>query len=92
MPQITVDLQKTIRVWCRLDNYWGWLEHLKEVYNKPNSAQTLNHIVFEQERIDIMRHELMQACGWESYDAFVIFIEKQEFATWDKEMNTWILH
>lgn len=86
MPQVTVDLQKTIRVWCRLDNEWGWYEQLKTVCKNP---QTKNHIIYEQEKIDIMRHELMQACGFEDYSEFVSFIEKQEFATWDIELNRW---
>lgn len=88
MEHITVDLRKTIRVWCRLDNEWGWCEHLKTVYDKP---QIKNHIIYEQEKVDIMRHELMQACGFEDYNEFVSFIGKQGFATWDNELNRWII-
>lgn len=88
MEHITVDLRKTIRVWCRLDYEWSWCEHLKTVYQNP---QIKNHIIYEQEKVDIMRHELMQACGFEDYNEFVDFIEKQNFARWDKEYNCWVL-
>ena len=91
MVSVKVDLQKTIRVWCMLDSEWGWLEELKTVYNYPNAKQILNHIIIEQEKVDIMRHELMQVCGFEDYNEFVSFIEKQDFATWDNIVNVWII-
>lgn len=83
-----VDVKKVVKVWCRLDNMFGWLEHLKTVYDVP---QTKNHIIYEQEKVDIMRHELMQACGFEDYDEFVKFIQENDYATWDKFVEKWTI-
>lgn len=86
MPHITVDLQKTIQVWCMLDDLWGCLEYLKMAHNK---SKTKNYIISQQKSIGIIRHKLMQACGFEDYNEFVSFIEKQDFATWDHRLNMW---
>ena len=86
--KITVDLQKVIGVWCMLDNLWGWLEHSKTVHN---NLQTKDRIISQQNRIDIMRDELMQACGFEDFDEFVSFIEKQDFVSWNNILNMWII-
>lgn len=89
MPQIKVDLQKVVGVWCRIDNWWGWLKHLQTIYTEPN---ILNHIKYELEKVDIIRHELMQACGFESYDDFVSFIEEKELAHWHESLNVWFVN
>lgn len=90
MPHITVSLEKVVKSWCRLDNYYGFISKQLRKDGLDNATQTRLYI--EAERIDVVRHELMQACGFEDYDTFVDFIEKQNFATWDKDYEKWLVN
>lgn len=76
-----------IRVWCRLDNRWGYVQGL--MLQKKDTDKVYKLYYLECERLDKLRHDLMQACGFEDYTSFCSYIIEKGFEEWDKVNNRW---
>ena len=82
-----INEKRLIKIWCRLDNRARYLDEL--MVNKNISDDMFKVWYLEQDRVDKLRAELMQACGFDDYNEFVSYILDTGIIKWDDNNSMW---
>lgn len=82
-----INEKRLIKIWCRLDNRARYLDRL--MTNKNISDDMFKVWYLEKDRLDKLRVELMQACGFDDYNEFVSYILDSGIIKWDDNNFMW---
>ena len=85
---------KLIKSWCSLDNWYGDLNSKlqMELMNRGFTLKKnpeMQKLSEEMERVDKVRHLIMQAFEYEDYDAFVEYLLFDLKISFNKVLDRW---